>query len=241
MKGLKPECILLIVLFIWSCGVKGTSKGEGQGLVKMRQSLGLPELSAAPAIYAMADCEGPSSTFKTLVISNAANTRFEQQSGPRHILGVHRPDSAWLHDFVADTTVAVDAATIAFLINHELHAIAFYPETRYGQWVSEKDTVYYNQEARMLTFTDIKGAAVKTFYQAESWFPLGFSIENHLGRGAKQVDVLFDNWDETEGVRVFTEARFLQGEDVYRYKFTEIAFDKLPEAAFTKNEPLILP
>ncbi|GAB5523729.1 MAG: hypothetical protein Roseis2KO_16010 [Roseivirga sp.] len=207
----------------------------------MRQRLGLPELSAAPAIYAMANCTGPSSRFTTLVISDAHNTRFEQKSGPSHVLGVHRPDSAWWHDFTANASVAIDSATITFLIDHELHAIAFYPENRFGEWVDEKDTVYYQDKAKMLTFSDIKGGKVKMFYQAESWRPLGFSVENHLQKGAAPIDVLLDNWQKRGGVRVFTEARFLQGEDVYHYQFTEITFGKLPEGAFTKNEPLISP
>ncbi len=241
MKGLKSGCLLLLILFIWSCGVKQASEEENEVLLKMRQSLGLPDLLAAPAIYAMADCIGPSSEFTTLVISSTANTRFEQKSGPSHVLGIHRPDSAWWYDFVADTSVAIDSATITFLIDHELHAIAFYPENRFGKLIDQKDTVYYQSEAKVLTFSDIKEGKVKVFYQSGTWLPLGFSVENHLEKGAAPIDVLFDNWQERGDVRVFTEARFLQGEDVYHYRFTEITFGKLPEGAFTKNEPLISP
>lgn len=241
MKGLISGCLLLIVLLVCSCGVKQASEEEYGVLLKMRQSLGLPDLPAAPDIYAMANCTGPSSQFTTLVMSGATNTRFEQKSGPSHVLGIHRPDSAWWHDFRADTSVAIDSTTVTFLIDHELHAIAFYPENRFGQWVNQKDTVYYQDEAKMLTFSDIKGGKVKIFYQSGSLLPLGFSVENHLEEGAAPIDVLFDNWQKRGGVRVFIEARFLQEEDVYHYRFTEIAFGTLPEGAFTKNEPLILP
>lgn len=241
MKWLKLSMLLLIVLSSLSCE-KSHSAEKGSGVLsQMRQSLGLPTLETGIDIYALADCSGPNSVFKTLVISSPTETRFEQKAEARHILGIHRPDSVWIYDFVGDTLVAVDSATITFLIDHELHMIAFYPENRFGVSVSEKDTVYYSEEARMLTFIDIKGGPIKVFYKAESWLPLGFSIQNHMGRGAEQVDVLFENWKEVEGIQVFTEARFLQGDDVYHYQFTEIGFDKLPKDAFTKNQSLILP
>lgn len=241
MKSLTLSLLLLVVLSSLSCRGNQSSSDEGDVLWQMRQRLGWPEASSGLNIYAMADCSGPSSVFTTLVISGPAETRFEQKSGPRHVLGVHRPDSSWMHDFVGDTTVAIDDPTICFLINHELHAIAFYPEKRYGPWVDEKDTLYYEEEAKMLTFLDIKGGRVKTFYEKKSWRPLGFSIQNHLGRGARQVDMLFENWQVSEGRRVFTEARFLQGQDVYHYQFTEISFGELPDNAFAANTPLIRP
>ncbi|MCE7993279.1 MAG: hypothetical protein HEP71_14935 [Roseivirga sp.] len=241
MKSLTVSLLLLVAISTLNCQGSGSSSNKVDRLLQMRQKHGWPTASSGLNIYAMADCSGPSSVFQTLVISGSTETRFEQKSGSRHILGVNRPDSAWMHDFAGDTTVAVDDATICFLINHELHAIAFYPEKRYGQWAEEKDTIYYSEGAKMLTFLDIKGGRVKIFYEEESWRPLGFSIENHLGRGAKQVDVLFENWQEWEGRQVFTEARFLQGEDVYRYKFTEISFGELSDDAFNESKPIILP
>lgn len=207
----------------------------------MREVLGVPDFETALNIYALADCTGPASTFETLVISSPSNTRFEQKAEGRHILGIHRQDSAWVYDIIADTSVAVDSATITFLIGHELHAIAFYPESRFGVLVSEKDTIYYSEEARMLTFMDIKEGLVNVFYKAETWLPLGFNVQNHLGRGDSQVDVLFDNWQKIDGVHLFTEARFLQGDEVYHYQFIEIRFGEVPKDTFAKNRSMILP
>lgn len=231
----------LILLSGLSCQERASEDDSSSLLPKMRKALGIPTFELVSNIYALAECSGPASTFETLVISSPANTRFEQKAEGHHILGVHRQDSAWIYDIIGDTSVAVDSATLTFLIDHELHAIAFYPESRFGSPVSEKDTVYYSEEAIMLTFKDIKEGPVNIFYRTKTWLPLGFSVQNHLGGGASQVDVLFANWQKTDGIRVFTEARFLQGADVYHYLFTKIRFGELPKEAFTKNQALILP
>lgn len=232
---------LLVTLFLISCESATSTQQGNELLAKVRKDLGLPMLSEGFNIYAMADCTGPASVFQTLVVSSTTNTRFEQKSGPRHILGIHRPDTAWLYDLVQDTIIEADSATIAFLINHELHATAFYPESRYGLPMSQKDTVYYSEKASMLTFTDIKGGEVRAFYKIETGLPLGFRIENHLGRGERYVDVLFENWQDLNDIRVFTAASFLQGQDVYRYQFTIISMDSLPEKVFIQNKALISP
>jgi len=241
MKNAVRGFVFITISFLFSCQPSGSVQEDRDFLAQMRSELGWKPLSEGFDIYAMADCTGPASVFQTLVLSSLENTRFEQKSGPRHSLGVYRPDSAWLYDFVRDTAVEADSATIAFLINHELHATAFYPESRYGQWIAEKDTTYYDDEADMLTFKDIKGGLVRVFYHATTALPLGFRIENHLGRGASFVDVLFDDWQQLQGVRVFTAARFLQGQDVYEYRFTKISFDKLSDQVFMENKPLISP
>lgn len=210
-------------------------------LPEMRTRLGLPAEVSDFGVYALADCTGPNSAFTTLVISDDNHTRFEQKSSSYHIIGFHDGNSSSMLDVLSGEVSPVDSATVTFLIGHELHMIAFYPESRFGEPVGIKDTTYYDQAATQLSFTDLLGGPIEVFYDQETHRPLGFNTKNHLGGGAEHIDVQFSQWQTKGEQPVFMEARFLQGDDVYKYKFTEVCLGKPSGELFQSGKVLISP
>jgi hypothetical protein len=240
MKWITLMTLLLFMILLSGCQKGSSASITGQqALEVMRSRLGLVDAEEDFYVYALANCQGPDSRFETLVISGPAGMRFEQKSESSHVLGVHQAGAAWWHNFNTDTTTAVSDAVLTFLMGHDLHMIACFPENRFGEMLSEKDTTYYNDKALMLSFRDVKDGLVRVYYHAESLLPLGFTIQNHLNDHAEYIDVLFSDWEQIEGVKTFTRASFIQGEDVYDYAFTHVSFESFTGEVFTQKQKLI--
>lgn len=205
----------------------------------MRSGLGLTASADTFNVYALADCEGPDSQFTTLIISDQKHSRFEQVSGSRHSIGVHsEAKSAW-YDVSTHEESLADSASITFLIDHELHMLAFYPESRFGLPLSAKDTVFHDQNAVRLLFKDLLGASVSLFYSKNEYLPLGVTVRNHISAQPPWIHVLFENWGEVDGIKTFFEARFLQDTDVYQYRYRDIHFNNVGKDVFGDFRPLI--
>lgn len=241
LGGMKLIKLMTLLVFLSGCGQGSSASSTNEDvLTAVRSRLGLPNIGKDFYVYALANCQGPDRRFETLVISSPAKMRFEQKSASSHVLGVYKPDAAWWHDFNADTTHAVSDVVSTFLMGHDLHMIAFFPEKKFGDLLSEKDTTYYDDKARMLNFSDIKGGLVRVYYQAESLLPLGFTVQNHFNEHEEEyIDVLFSDWEMVQGVKAFTHARFIQGDDVYEYAFTHISFESFTDQVFTQKQKRI--
>jgi len=229
----------LVIACIFSLPLNAQDNGL-QLLKDVRARLGILQKLSDFKVYSMADCKGPNSEFTTLVISDAQNSRFEQQSGPRHTVGLRTASGANWHNVHTNEVSAADSASITFLIDHELHMIAFFPESRFGPPLSKKDTLFHGEKAIQLIFKDLKGKSVQVYYSQSELLPLGYTIYNHLGGDVLWIDTLFEDWKDGEDIPlVFTAARFLQGTDVYEYQFTDLRFKELPEGVFSNTEAII--
>ena len=236
--GMKQIWMLGLALCLMACST-GKKEVPADWPRKAREAMGFPASMNSLEVYAMADCSGPNSSFQTLLISNRSNTRFEQLGANYHNLSVHRPDSAWRFDFNANTLEGMDNAYRAFLFSHELHMVAIWPEARFGLPQALEQSEYGGKAAVRLEFIDAMDSPFFIYYDAQTHLPLGFTVNNHIGLGEGDVSIYFKSWQNQDGKQLFQVATFVQGDDEFRYDFTELDFNREVMGDFFAVRPLI--
>jgi hypothetical protein len=217
---------------------RGSSLSENPVLASARRAMGGDGLvAAATTIDALAACDGPSGPFETRVYSSRdGKMRFEQtpSSGQTFVAGIDG-QGGWSYDADLDQFVRADSATLTFLRGHELHMIALAPETRFGEPEAQGLERLGRRHAVALRFRDLIGTPVHIYYALEDSLPLGFRVANHTGSGAPAVLVMFEDWRSVDGLRLFTRARFEHGMDTYRYEFTSIRLNSVPDSLLSRG------
>ncbi len=189
-------------------------------LNEMRKRRGLAD--SLLSIRALADCEGPGYAFRTLILSTKGQGRMEQMTPRAHYILKHGQESSWSVDLKRNEIVdSLDAMYRIFVKGHELHWIAFSPETRYTEPVLAEATKFKDQWAFPILLKDDLGNPVFVYYDFESYTPLGLTI--HTDDQGNTVTVLFEDWEKHQSVSLFTKAIFQQGDEAFIYRFTHLS------------------
>jgi hypothetical protein len=192
---------------------------DGQRLLSaMRSALGGEAVVAATrSLVASARVEGPSADYDVVTRSTRdGRVRLEFSTG--FLAGIDRED-AWGFDDATGASQPLDAATRTFVRGHELHMTLLAPETRYGEPRYTGVGSFEGAPALRLTFLDELGSPVDIYLALADTLPLGMTLVNHTGRGARDVAVAFDDWQPLGDLMLFRSATFLHGDDVYRYVY----------------------
>jgi hypothetical protein len=198
----------------------------------MRRALGGEQpVTAVRSLVTVARVEGPSSHYEVLTRSTRdGRVRVEFSTGFQ--AGIHRGGD-WGFDEATGTRQSLDAATRTFVRGHELHMSLLAPESRYGEPRFTGVGSFEGAPALRLTFLDELGSPVDLFLSPTDTLPLGLELVNHTGRGAREVTVTFSSWDHLGGLRLFRDATFRHGDDVYRYSYSSLEVDvELPDRIF---------
>jgi hypothetical protein len=67
--------------------------------------------------------------------------------------------------------------------------------------------------------------------------PVGLDLINHTGAGARDVRVVFAEWQLHHGVKLFRRATFEHGGAQFVYTYSELAINRSPDAAFLPECP----
>ncbi len=236
---MRMTCLLLVAAFVGCQSSSDTNSQENltptaRVLYEAQVALGELKLEELVEIYALAECKGPNGNFQTLVCSSRdGNVRFEQigSDGQTTILGI-ADGKGWSFDKERDDSSPIDSLTRYFIRGHELHMIAYLPQTRFGNPTYVGDSSLIGIPTTALEFRDILGAPVLLHYSRESQLPIGFTIKNHFEENAADIHTVFENWEAESGFMVFKKARFIQGKDEFIYYFSQIDFNALPAATF---------
>ena len=96
-------------------------------------------------------------------------------------------------------------------------------------------SIYDGKEAFQIEFTDDLKRPVTFYYAFENDQPLGFEIYTGTMEEGKTVQVYFKNWEEQDGVKIFRNAVFEQGEYIFNYEFTKVEFNSLSNDDFVSK------
>jgi len=205
-------------------------------LTQIRSSLGVPD--GLNSIYAYAECQGPASSFKTLILSGKTVGKMEQVNGDSHLIMKHGGDSTWTYNLKTNALIERDPGfTGMFVKGHELHWLSFRPEDRYTQATLKEITEFHNQRAFHIECKDSFDRPVNFYYSFDTYIPLGFTLQtNDQG---DQVTVTFENWEKIHDISVFKTATFTDNNGIFTYNYLDIKFNQINTQDFESKIGLI--
>ena len=190
------------------------------------------------ALYALANCSGPRGAFSTLIVSNSTDGRMEQRSEGRHTIFKHGKDSSFGKNLISGNFYPdIDDAMKMFAQGHELHWLAYRPLDRFKNPTFKQFTQFANQPAFEIGYSDLLERPVKFYYAFGSYVPLGFTM--HTDEQGNTVDVYLEDWTEFDGRMAFMSARFIQGDDVFRYQYSDLRIDPSEDSDLESQEALL--
>lgn len=196
-------------------------------LASMQRALGGSDAVACVAVVdALAECEGPSGSFETRVVSaRDGRMRFEQTSARGTYVAGIGADGAWSYDTETDQYSPVDSVTATFLRGHELHMLVLAPQTRLRNPELLGEREFDGQAVWVIQFLDELDGKAELYVAVDDGMPLGMKSINHTGQGEREVFIRVDAWRVVDGVRLFERAVFTQGDDDYVYDYVEITLN----------------
>jgi hypothetical protein len=198
-----------------------------QVLAGARRALGSDSaVSATEGVFTVAQVEGPDSRFETLVWSaRDGRMRMEQTTG---FVGAVDHVGGWAMERESGEIAPLDSQVGQFMRGHELHALVLMPMTRLQDPTLEDAGTWDGDSALIVRHRDPYGTTVLAAYAVDDTLPLGLLFT------APEPDVLvrLGAWSDTGAVRVFRRADFVQGAEVYRYVYTTVQLDRIPDSVF---------
>jgi hypothetical protein len=199
-----------------------------QILAGARRALGPTEW--VQTISAIAEVTGPHGTFESRVYS-ARDGRARLDLGGQFVAGVGSCHG-WLVDDSAQLVRPLDKVNRSVVRGHELHMMVIAPETRWQKPRAKGIQQWAGAPALVLEFRDDLGDPATLYFRVSDTLPVGLRLVNQTGRGARDVEVTFDDWKKVGGVRLFRRAVFAHGDDRYVYDYTQLQVNPVVETMF---------
>jgi hypothetical protein len=179
-------------------------------------------------ILTVAKVESPSGGFDARIAS-ATDGRVQLTMGSSLVAGVEA-GIGWSCD-AGGTVAPLDSVTRSVVRGHDLHMLIVSP-----RWMSapvrQADGRWGADSVMSLRFTDELGAPLLMHLRIADSMPVGLDVVNHTGSGPREVRVVFDDWQQHGGVRLFRRATFEHGGNRFVYHYTEPAINTLADSSF---------
>jgi len=181
------------------------------------------------SVRATAAASGPSTSFEVTVSSRrSGEARVDFSGGFSAGIGRHR---RWAR--TADSTGPLTPEMETFLRGHEIHLTLLAPESRYPTLGFGGRVDLDGRAALSLVGADALGGRVELFFATADTLPLGYRVIDQARPERGPVTLTVGDWVPRDGRRIFTTARFRQGNETFRYRFTDVVLDPpLPDSLF---------
>ena len=193
---------------------------------------GTAAIAAVRSLRTIADCEGPKRNYRTTVWSDRSGAvKFEQDfpdgttnriayEGRRPADDIRRPR----------TLSQTELANWAEVEGHEVHMIVLAPDTRFGGPDGVRDTVFRGRRAIGVVFHDTLGTPVVEYFAPRDSLPLGFTFSDREVPTPGTVALVLSQWGRVDGILLPRYAVYWQGEQAYRFRYTSIRLNPVPNA-----------
>jgi hypothetical protein len=222
-----PSTCLAIALGVCAAGgCLPPRPASGADLViAAHRALGLTD--SITTLRAVAAVTSPSGEF-AVHIASATDGRVRMALGKSLRAGVES-GVGWACD-PTGARVALDSVTRSVVRGHDLHMLLLAPS-----WMPtpfrEPDRRWGADSVMTLRYQDELGAPLLMHLRVGDTMPVGLDIVNHTGSGPREVRVVFDQWSDHAGVRLFRMATFLHGANRFVYRYTDLEINTLPDSA----------
>lgn len=179
-------------------------------------------------LWAVASVVSPSGGFEARIAP--ARTGEVRLALGRSLRAGIRNSQGWSCDSRGSIT-SLDSITRSVVRGHDLHMLVLSPS-----WMTppsrEPDRRWGQDSVMTIRFQDELGAPVLLHLRVTDSLPVGLNLVNHTGSGAREVRVVFANWQPHHGIQLFRSATFEHGGNQFVYTYTELTINTLAPAAF---------
>ncbi len=182
----------------------------------------------APTLRTSATVEGPSGTFRTSLLSGRDGwVRMEQRPGG-FLAGVG-PEGAWRGGPEGER-LPLSPASLSVVRGHELHMLALRPTTRFGR---PRAVPSPSDSFLAVALERTPGDSLVALFHAADTLPAGLRVL----WTEPPVEVRWDGWETVDGVPLFRDATFLQGDERFHYRFDTLEVGPLADSLFRGPAP----
>jgi hypothetical protein len=184
------------------------------------------------SLWVEAQCEGPGGSYQTEIKSSANGAltfiqRFPEQ--PALVAGKNA-DRLWM---LSDGEVKEAPPGLGPIIeSHQFHLLALRPEPVYRNPVTRGRELFHGCDCWRIDMIGPDSQPVSAFIDPADYRLRGARVSRRGEPQAGPVEWVFDGWLTLNGNRLPTEVRVVDGQSLFTYRFSKIAFDELPA-----NEP----
>ncbi len=224
-----------LLLWVVSCAPRSDTAASTEALLAGAERALGSGVDSVRTIWAAAAVTAPGGGFETRVAS-ARDGRVRMTLGRSLIAGVDG-GRGWRCDSLGQPG-PLDPVTRSVVRGHDLHMLALAPTT----WLADPEVRpgrrWGMDSVLTVEFTDELGAPLRLHFRLPDTLPVGLELINHTGRGPREVEVLFEAWEERAGLRLFRKAIFVHGTDRFEYDYRELTINTLGEDAFAPGCPV---
>lgn len=215
--------VLLAAAF---CGASAQEVDQAHPLERMRGWLSKEQASPS-TIFTDASVKGPSSQFRTVVLSGDDHLIFAQYQadGSRIYAGADR-NGGWQYDANAGTFSDLGPDAVAFLQAHDFHRTILAPTTLYPAEQRFSVGDIDNESVGNIAFKDAAGGTVELSIAVDSGRPLEIRYPDH--RNGNVVRARPADWTEQGGHRIFRSLLIIQDDKRFEYNFQRVSVNLEP-------------
>ncbi len=208
-----------------ACAPSGRADGA-ELLLAARRAIGATD--SITTISTTAHVTSPSGGFDAQIAS-ATDGRVRLALGRSLVAGVLGGEG-WSCD-PERGRLPLDPVTRSVVRGHDLHMLVLSPS-----WLTEPtrdaDRRWGTDSVLTVRFRDELGSPLLLHFRAADTLPVGLEVVNHTGTGPADVRVLFDDWQDHGGVRLFRTATFEHGNNRFVYRYAILQLNASPDSAF---------
>lgn len=215
----------------WLQGQSGPDAAQQVLHAAARTMGGVSAIEAVKTIEAIAECQGPRGPYRTLVRTGRDGWIVFQQDFPngRRYRAVLTADGGTEYDSDSGRVSTATPATHAAASGHQIHMLTLAPTTQLGAPTGMSFTQFQGRPVFGVTFRDRAGGTVVANYDRRDTTLRGFTFP---GPHDQPIALVVWRWQRFGGLLLPTRAVYWQGRDAYRFRFTRIRLNAVPDSAF---------
>lgn len=220
------KVLISVLLAAAFCGVGAQEVGQAHPLERMRGWIS--NESASPStIFTDASVQGPSSQFRTVVLSGDNHLVFAQyQADGSRIYAGADENGGWQYDASAGSFSDLGPDTVAFLQAHDFHRTVLAPMTLYRAVERFSVGDVGGATVENIAMKDAAGGTVELSISVDSGRPVEIRYPDH--RNGKVVRVQPADWTRQDGYRIFRSLLIVQDDKQFEYNFKRVSVNLEP-------------
>lgn len=193
---------------------------------------GATAVEAIETVEAIAECKGPRGPYRTLVKTARDGRIVFQQDFPngRRYRAVLSADGGTEYDSDSAKVTTSTPLSHTAAAGHQIHMLSLAPTTQLGPPTGVTLTRFQDRPVIGVIFHDRTGGTVVANYDRRDTTLRGFTFP---GPDGQRIALVVWRWRRFNDVSLPTRAVYWQGQDAYRFHFTHIRLNAVPDSAFT--------
>jgi len=233
MKSQRIRPIVWLALLVAQpIGAQSAPDAADRVLRAAAKTMGGPALvDAVQTLEAIADCQGPRQSYRTIMRSGRDGRIVFQQDFPdgRRYRAVVTAAGGSEYDSDSGKVTPASPFALTAAAGHAIHMLTLAPAALLGAPTGVTAAQFRGKPVIGVTFRNRMGGIVIANYDPSDTTLRGFTMP---GPDGQPIALVIWRWRRFNGLLLPTRAVFWQGRDAYSFRFTSIRLNAVSDSAF---------